>query len=118
MSESSQNSTKSSMTKNKLEASMAALQISARDDCNRSSFNLSVQQAKTPAKSPKLNKTGNADATPCNGKMNRSALKLKTPSRTPAGHDRFIPNRSAMNMEVNHYLVSALFFIILLVFRV
>lgn len=46
---------------------------------------------KTP-KTPKFNKNG--------------ILTAKTP-KTPMGNDRFIPNRSALNQDVSHYLVCS-----------
>jgi len=63
--------------------------------------------SKTPTNTPnKRTITPNRTVTPGRSlKIHNSSHKGKTP-KTPIGPDRFIPNRSAMNVEISHYLVS------------
>ena len=92
---------------------MASLHISSNESINKSGFNLSTAGlviGKTPSKTPSkrniITITPNKSTPLNNLKLNKSGHKMKTP-RSPSAPDRFIPNRSAMNNEINHYLVSS-----------
>jgi len=88
---------------------LASLHISTNEIINKSGFNLSTTGlglGKTPSKTPskRANVTPNKSTPLNNVKLSKSGHKTKTP-RSPAA-DRFIPNRCAMNNEINHYLVG------------
>lgn len=61
---------------------------------------------RTPSTTPNRRLNCSAKATPNHSKLNISGNKLARTPKTPGGGpDRFIPNRSAMNLDVSHYLV-------------
>lgn len=83
--------------------SFASLNIGNDSLCNKSvTTSMSAPPAKTPCKTP--GKKGNLKLERTPG----SAMKnLKTPSKSPSnGPDRYIPNRNAMNPEINQYLLT------------
>lgn len=81
----------------KLEASAAATSLNGSINPNRSvlsvSYNTSFSCVNPPSKTPGKNADTKNKKTP-------------TPSKTPGGGDRFIPNRGTTNFELGHYLVS------------
>ncbi|RWS02056.1 cell division cycle protein 20-like protein [Dinothrombium tinctorium] len=65
----------------------------------------SMSGCKTPSHTP--NKSVASKTTPnCSSKLNSSQGQKKTPKTPSHAGDRFIPNRSAMNLDLSHYLVT------------
>lgn len=79
--------------KKKLEASLNGSANTTRSVLSVS-YNTSFSGVQVSTKTP--GKTSD-------GKAKKSAT---TPSKTPGGGDRFIPNRAATNFELAHFLVS------------
>ncbi|CAG2104195.1 unnamed protein product [Medioppia subpectinata] len=73
---------------------------------NMSANNIAVNTlTKTPSNTPNKRATPNRSTPGCALKTTNSTNKAKTPKTPCNGADRFIPNRSAMNADISHYLI-------------
>jgi len=78
--------------KKKLEASLNGSASTTRSVLSVS-YNTSFSGVQAPAKTPGKSSEGKAKKS------------TTTPTKTPGGGDRFIPNRAATNFELAHFLV-------------
>ena len=72
---------------------------------NISTNNIILNSNKTPSNTPNKRQTPTRSTPGCVVKATNSSNKTKTPKTPCNGADRFIPNRSAMNVDISHYLV-------------
>lgn len=65
-----------------------------------------VGKASKASKTPTVEKVRNTPSRKTPSRYQVSGPKVYPSPRTPGGGDRFIPDRTNMNFELSHYLVS------------